>query len=140
MEKFGYILEESCICIKLRRIAFKVTEFYDKILKPAGISATQYSLLVNLRREEGCCTGELAERMKLEKSTLVRTLQPLLQDGFIVEKTAGIGRRRCLCLTPAGKEVLQKAFPLWRKAQKEVTVKLGVGYDELVKFFEGVSL
>jgi DNA-binding MarR family transcriptional regulator len=124
----------------LRRISFKVNELYDKALKPVGLSATQYSLLVNLGREEGCCTCELAERVKLEKSTLVRTLKPLLQNGIIVDKSTGKERRRCLYLSSAGDDLLEKAFPLWQKAQEKVITKLGMSQDELVNFFKHVDL
>jgi DNA-binding MarR family transcriptional regulator len=140
MKNRNYLPTEPCICINLRRIGLKVTELYDKALKPVGLSATQYSLLVNLCREEGCGTGELAKRVKLEKSTVVRTLQPLLRDGFIVDTSTGGGRRRCLCMTPSGEDILQKAFPLWRVAQEEVTGKLGMSYAQLVNFFEHVDL
>ena len=140
MKNHDYIPTTPCICINLRRIGLKVTELYDKALKPVGLSVTQYSLLVNLCRKEGCGTGELAERVKLEKSTVVRTLQPLLRDGLIVDNATGGGRRRCLCLTPSGENVLQKAFPLWQKAQEEVLAELGMPYDELVNFFKRVNL
>ena len=141
MKKRDYLPTEPCICINLRRIGLKVTELYDNALESVGLSVTQYSLLVNLCRNEGCSTGELAERVKLEKSTLVRTLRPLLQRDLVVDKsTPGGGRRRCLYLTATGEEILEKAFPLWQKAQQEVTAKLGVQYHELVTFFERVNL
>lgn len=136
MKKRSYIPASPCVCINLRRIAQKVTDFYDNALKPAGVSVNQYSLLVNISRMEGCGTGELAQRVRLEKSTLVRTLQPLLRDGFIVDKSSGPSRRRQLYLTPPGESVLKKAFPLWSKAQEEVAVKLGTSHAELAELFK----
>lgn len=140
MKLRDYIPGKPCVCINLRRISQKVTELYDRALKPAGVSVNQYSLLVNIGRKEGCGTGELAKRVRLEKSTLVRTLQPLLRDGLIVDKYSGERRQRRLYLTPAGKDVLQKAFQLWNKAQEEVTAKLGMNYEELIGIFRRIDL
>lgn len=135
MKAHNYIPQKACVCINFRRIANTITELYDRALKPLGVSVNQYSLLVNTSRMEGCGTGELAQRVKLEKSTLVRTLRPLLRDGLIVDKSSDARRRRRLYLTPTGEEVLKNAFPLWSKAQEEVIAGIGMDYDELVALF-----
>ena len=135
-----YIPEAPCLCINLRRVAQKVTDFYDKALKPAGVSVNQYSLLVNISRMEGCGTGELAQQVRLEKSTLVRTLRPLLRAGLIDDRSSGESRRRKLYISPHGEEVLKKAFPLWENAQKDVAAALGENYNSLADIFEQISL
>jgi DNA-binding MarR family transcriptional regulator len=135
----AYLPKEPCICIGFRRIARKFTDFYDKYLQPAGIGANQFSLLVNIDRMEGCAIGELARKINLEKSTLVRTLQPLLRAELIVDKSQAKTRKRELYLTPAGKEVLQKALPLWTEAQENVKAKLGWRHDELVEIFKRIK-
>ena len=135
MKTRDYVPATPCVCINLRRIAQKVTDFYDKTLEPAGVSVNQYSLLVNVSRREGCGTGELARRVKLEKSTLVRTLAPLLRDGLIVDESTGKSRRRQLFLTPAGEDVLKKAFPLWNEAQEAMAGKLGKSHQQLLDIF-----
>lgn len=125
--------------MRLRRISQKITDLYDDILSPAGVSANQFSLLANISRMEGCGTGELARRVRLEKSTLVRTLQPLLRDGLIVDNSSAGNRKRQLCVTPAGHEVLEKAVPLWNKAQAEVVSKLGTDHAALMELFDKVD-
>jgi Transcriptional regulators len=139
METTIYRSKKPCVCIYLRRITKKVTDYYDLALKPAGVSVNQYSLLENISRIEGCSTGELAKQVRLEKSTLVRTLQPLLRDGFITDKSLGKNRRRNLYLTPSGKEVLKMAFPLWAKVQDEIVEKLGKNHDELMEIFKTID-
>ena len=140
MKHRDYLPETPCVCIHLRRIAQKVTELYDNALKPTGITLNQYSLLVNISRIEGCGTGELAQRVKLEKSTLVRTIQPLLRNGLIIDKASGGKRRRRLYLTPAGEDVLKAAFPLWNKAQEEVAARLQYAHVTLMEIFEEIDL
>lgn len=140
MKNRNYIPEKPCLCINLRRVAQKVTDFYDRVLQPVGVSVNQYSLLVNISRMEGCGTGELAQRVRLEKSTLVRTLQPLLRAGLIEDKAPGKARRRRLYISPQGEEVLQKAFPLWQKAQGELAGALGENYSSLIAVFDQIAL
>ena len=139
MDIAAHLPQQPCVCIHARRIAQKITHFYDTMLQPAGVSVAQYSLLVNIARLEGCGTGELAEQVRLEKSTLVRTLQPLLRNGLITDVSLGTSRKRRLCLTPSGKAVVKKAFPLWTKAQKELHKALGKNHDYLIEIFTALE-
>ena len=125
----------ACICIRMRRAAQRVTDVYDHALKPAGISINQYSLLINISRLESCGTGELARHVRLEKSTLVRTLPPLLKAGFIIDCSPAGSRRRQLELTPLGRKVLEQAIPLWETAQHVLRAKLGARFDACMEIF-----
>lgn len=138
MKTLEPVPKSKCICINFRRFANKITAFYDKCLASAGISVNQYSLLVNLSQIEGCGTGELARRVRLEKSTLVRTLKPLLRDGFIIDK-ASETRGRSLHLSSRGKKVVQKALPLWKKAQARAAEKIGLSQTELDRLFSSLN-
>ena len=140
MKQREYIPETPCVCIHLRRIAQKVTDLYDNALKPAGITVNQYSLLVNISKIEGCGIGELAQRIRLEKSTLVRTLQPLLRDRLIVDRAAKGQRKRRLYLTLVGEETLKAAFPLWSKAQEDVAERLHHKQENLMELFAEIDL
>lgn len=131
--------QKPCICINFRRITQKITELYDKELSPTGLTINQYSLLVNISRIEGCCISELAQQVKQEKSTLVRTLQPLFKAELIFDRSTNESRRRLLFLTASGKNRLKNARPLWEKAQQQITSTLGCGYDELLALFEKID-
>lgn len=125
-----------CLCIRLRRAAQRVTGLYDRLLEPAGITLNQYSLLANLNRMEGCAAGELAARIRLEKSTLARTLRPLFQAGYVTDAATPGSRRQRLHLTPAGKDVLNQAVPLWQQAQAAVKTRLGQRQAELLELLD----
>lgn len=114
-----------CLCFRIRRAAQRIKDFYDETLAPTGVSVAQYALLININRMEGCGTGELARVMKYEKSTLVRTLQPLLNDGFIADRSPGSNRKRQLYITEEGTRVFSKTKLLWSKAQNEIHSRLG---------------
>lgn len=115
----------SCHCLKLRRSAENVIVFYDRMLKPSGVTVRQYSLLREIARQDGCSTRALAKATELDPSTLARNLKPLLSQGLVADKKAPGSRDRKLVLTPQGKQTEQAAAALWAKAQAVLEEKLG---------------
>ena len=75
----------TCHCIQLRRAASRVTERYDMALAPAGLTVGQYSLLAHLERLEPVSVSRLAEELELERTTLVRTLKPVLARQLVAD-------------------------------------------------------
>jgi DNA-binding MarR family transcriptional regulator len=74
---------EKCYCVSFRRAAKAITGYYDRILLSSGITLAQYSLLINLFKIAPCSTSVLAKAMKLERTTLVRNIKPLVAVGLI---------------------------------------------------------
>ena len=116
---------QLCYCINVRRAANRITDFYDRLLHPFGISINQFCILNNLSMMSGCGTGELANQLQLEKSTLVRSLKPLQEVGYVEDTSAPGSRSRQLRLTRKGEYILAQAKPSWEAAQKQVKAKLG---------------
>ena len=59
----------------------------------------------------------------LERTTLVRNLKVLTQNGWI-EPVAAEGRGLRHRLTPSGQAILEAAIPLWQQAQGDLEAKL----------------
>jgi len=114
-----------CHCANLRRAARAVTRFYDAALAPSGLTVTQYSLLRTMARLEPATAGDLGPAMALDRTTLVRNLRPLTDRGLIAETAPPNRRARPLGLTPAGRNALEAAHPLWRAAQQQMAETLG---------------
>lgn len=115
----------SCYCLKIRRATASVTNHYDSVLAPCGVTVRQYSVLLNIALSEHCSIKDLADMAELDRSTLARNLQPLLHQGLVVD-TRQPGTRNCqLELTEAGKETLECAKRLWAEAQQDFIRKLG---------------
>lgn len=92
---------------------------YDKALKPSGVKITQFGILRVLSHFPGLTTGEMADALVMDSTTLTRTLK-IIQDSKWIESTPGEDRReRHWSLTEEGKARLQEAVPLWKNAQKE---------------------
>lgn len=126
------IKQSGCYCIDMRRAANRLTDFYDKALRPLGITVNQYSLIVNIHRLEPCSVVALAEAVRLEKSTLVRSLKPLLEQGLLQDVSAPRSRSRQIRLTDRGKKALERARPVWQDTQQQI--KTVVGEDEVKQF------
>lgn len=109
---------ESCNCLALRQAARHVTQFYDQFLAPAGLRATQFSILARLRRLGPMTISALAAELVMDRTTLGRNLQPLEREGLVVVVPGRTDRRsREVRLTDTGAERLQTAIEGWVKAQ-----------------------
>jgi DNA-binding MarR family transcriptional regulator len=111
---------EACACFAVRRAARAITQHYDRRLRPAGLRATQFTLLVVLARGERVPLHRVAERLGLERTTLTRNLRPLLAQGFVRVDPGEDGRERLIAITPRGTAAVTAALPHWRQAQRSV--------------------
>lgn len=114
-----------CHCLKLRRSAESVVRFYDGILAPSGVTARQYSLLNAVFLNSGCNIGVLSCATLLDRSTLSRSLKPLLAAGLIADKKPAGARDCSLELTEKGVDVYNRAAELWQTAQDRFEKKIG---------------
>lgn len=130
---------QPCLCTQMRLASLQLTEFYDQALQGAGIRINQYSLLVNIARLGTCGTGELAQKVGLEKSTLVRTLKPLIAQGLIDDLAPDSARKRQLRLSPAGEQTLALAIPLWEQAQSRLAENYGEHYAHMMGFLRQLN-
>lgn len=115
----------TCHCLKMRRSAGNVVAFYDRMLEPAGITVRQYSLLYEIWRHKECSVSILAKATELDRSTLTRSLKPLLKRGLVTDLKEPGARNSKLVLTEEGKQVSKQAAVLWMKAQAAFEEKLG---------------
>lgn len=115
----------SCAVLNLRRAARAVTSRYEAVLRPVGLKATQFSLLVAISLRGPVTISHLAEIMVMDRTTLPRNLKPLEKAG-LVNVAAGEDRRtRAVTLTNEGRKMLERALPLWEEAQSVLVKGLG---------------
>ena len=116
----------GCTCALLRRLNRRLTAVYDRALAPLGLRVTQYSLLSTLRRTPQPTLTELAALLDMDRTTLTRNLRPLVEAGWVRMRQSGQdARARSAALTPAGRDLLEAARPLWRRAQDEINATIG---------------
>jgi DNA-binding MarR family transcriptional regulator len=102
-----------------------VSRFYDKHLDACGLRSTQFAVLAGLSQTEPATITELSELLGTDHSTLVRNVRLLAERGWLSNERGRDKRTRELKLTPAGRQKLTDAIPLWREAQEKVLVALG---------------
>jgi DNA-binding MarR family transcriptional regulator len=108
----------ECNCLAIRQAARHVTQFYDQVLAPSGLRATQFAILGRLSRSGPMTINELAAALVMDRTTLGRNLLPLERDGLIeIGPGASDRRRREARLTAAGTARLRAARQGWTEAQ-----------------------
>ncbi len=116
-----------CSCSQIRRVARKISSFYDSILAPSGLTVTQYSLLVNVARAGEVSRTVLADKVGMDRTTLTRNLQPL-SAGKLISTAIGEDRREHLIrLSAAGQRKVRQSLPLWEEAQRRFASEMGSG-------------
>ena len=120
--KKNKLYKSECYCTNLRRSAGFVSDFYDKAMEETGLTAAQYYLLINLSRLKAVNVTHWAERVGLDRSTMIRNIRVLENHGYI-ELSEGHGK--VYTLTQHGTDTLEATVPIWNKAQKQIETFLG---------------
>ena len=113
-------------CFAIRQAARYVSQLYDRHLAHVGLTITQFSLMGRLKRVGPMTMKQLAEAMRMQRTTLVRTIQPLRRNGLVSSETLGADvRALSIALTAAGEERLQAGRKHWYAAQAEFEDRFG---------------
>ena len=114
-----------CNCYALRQASRRVSQFYDQLLAPSGLRATQYMLLVEVEKLGPMSLLPLAKHMIMDRATIGHSIRPLEANGYL-RLTVGEDRRsREVSLTKTGRKVLAGAKPLWRRAHAIFEAEIG---------------
>ena len=116
---------ENCVCFNLRRVTRAVTQFFDAEMRRHGIRPTQGTILLALNAKESWTMAELSDCLGLERTSLVRNLQPLQRDGLVQINGGGRGRLVELAITAKGRKQIEKLAPAWKSAQSAAVKTLG---------------
>lgn len=125
-ERLNLTLCMRCHCLAARRKAREMTRLYEAKLRPHGLKATQFSILVALAAAGPKPIGVLAGALGLERTTLTRGAALLIRDGLVTEAPSQDSRERQLTITGRGRRKLEAAYPAWKAAQEKVDKSLRV--------------
>lgn len=115
----------GCTNLKLRQLSRAVTRHYDAYVAATGLRNTQYSLLSHVVQLGPIRPSDLAQRMRLEASTLTRNLQPLVVQGWITLGPGDDARSRLVEATEAGRAKRAEGQRAWKQAQLALNARLG---------------
>ncbi len=85
-------VRENCAALRARMAARKLTRSYDKALKPAGLKITQFTLLIAVEAGSVKSLPALADMLALARSSLVRNVKLLEDEGLIEAAPSAEGR------------------------------------------------
>lgn len=114
-----------CTCFNVRRASRAVTQFYDDIMAPSGIKATQFTMLGAVALMGPASVTRLAEHLALDRTTLTRNLKVLASQGFVAISAGEDRRERVVSLTDDGQAAIERATPVWHEAQNALTARFG---------------
>lgn len=99
---------------RLHRVALALTARITEVLAAHGLSEPEFDLLATLRRAGSPyerAAGELAEHTMVTSGGLTKRVDRLVERGLVErDVSADDARRRLVRLTPAGLELIDRAF------------------------------
>jgi DNA-binding MarR family transcriptional regulator len=129
-----------CMCASLRRASRAITQLYEQAVSPAGLSATQFTVLQTLSLAGEVTQGELARILAMDSTTLTRTLAVMSRSGWITKRRGQDRREWRMRLSTAGKSIFTQALPHWQKAQTQLRRQLGNRLsDDLMKLTQEIT-
>ena len=87
-----------CMCGSLRRTSRALTQLYENTLRSRGLRATQFTTLQVLSLAGEVTQSQLVEMLAMDSTTLTRTLQIMIRQGWIAERRGKDRRERWLRL------------------------------------------
>ena|SRR5579859_7202512 len=117
---------DECYCFAARQAARRITRLYEKHLAPVELTSAQFSILMLLKHHPGLGMNALAAEMAMDRTTLLRALQPLKRDRLVMSHPSETDSRQVLfSLTEPGQRKVEAAIRLWQKAQAEFEAEVG---------------
>lgn len=104
---FASLEQEAYLSVKRTEAALR--EHFDQVLKPYGISVTQYNVLRILRGagQAGLCRNEIRDRLIDRMPDVTRLLDRMEETGWITRTRSREDRRQVSTeLTKTGKELV----------------------------------
>jgi DNA-binding MarR family transcriptional regulator len=127
-------IARKCIAVRLRSLNRVVTNLYDDELRPFGLKTSQLNILIATAKLGLARPARVCEILQLDASTLSRNVERMRSNGWLEVVPGEDARKQPFRLTPSGKQLIEKAFPAWKKAQRAASQLLGEeGIDLLDK-------
>lgn len=117
--------EIKCYGIKFKRASSALTKYYDSMLKPVNLTVSQFSLLNDIKYIKTCNKTQLAKYAKLDRTTIIRNLNVLLEKGLVEEIEGETNRNNLIQLTKLGNLTIEQGYVLWKQAQKNIRKTIG---------------
>jgi DNA-binding MarR family transcriptional regulator len=130
-------LGRVCVNYNLRKASRAVNQVFDAMLRPTGLRASQFAVLVALAQTDTVTITRLARWLVMDRTTLSRNLRPLAARGYLAIAPGADRRNQEIRVTPLGEKALVNAYPYWEKAQANISN--GLGPDRWKQLLEALA-
>lgn len=129
-----------CLCATIRRASRALTQLYEEALRPVGLRATQFTILQFLTEAGEVTQGVMGQMLAMDTTTLTRTLEIMVQRGWITKRHGEDRREWRIALTKSGESQFKGALPYWEKLQTRLRGELGKErWDKLMELSSEVT-
>ena len=118
-------LLKECALFDIQRAARVVSGLYNAHLRDAGLTITRFSLLRNIAALRQVGVVRLARALAMERTSVTRLIEPLIDQGLVRVVAAADRRVRNLEVTARGASRIRAAERYWRAAQQELYDTIG---------------
>lgn len=118
-------IAKTCIAVRLRLLNRVVSGLYDDALRPLGLKVSQMNILIVAAKLGVARPALVCELLQLDASTLSRNVERMRAHGWLEVVPEADARAQPFRLTPQGKRLIEKAIPLWERAQRQANELLG---------------
>lgn len=118
-------IASECLAGRARLISRAVSSIYEDALRPHGITTAQMGILAAVTASGKPRSSDVARVLCLEKSTLSRNLDRMIDHGWLEIVSGDDARSQRLRTTSKGARLVEKVAPTWQTAQRKARTLLG---------------
>jgi len=115
----------NCLALRTRLVSRSISSIYEEAMVGHEVTIAQVNMLTAMALLGPCAPGKIGEIIQLERSTVSRSLDLLMQKKLVEAVSSDAKGVREVCLTHAGREKLEAVLPDWRAAQAKASQLLG---------------
>lgn len=121
----SHSLLKECALFDLQRASRVVSSLYNERLRGCGITIAQFSLMRSIEALQPVGMARLARAMAMDRTSVTRVIEPLLERGLVTASVGDDRRVRNLELTAKGSAAMRRAKMHWARAQRQLLGALG---------------
>jgi DNA-binding MarR family transcriptional regulator len=125
---------ERCLYFNANALVRKLNRIWDEAYAQSGLSAPHAYMLRLCAQHPGLSQQKIAEELRLEKSTITRFINTLIDKKLLNRQKGHDGRENLLFPTAAGKRLAKELDSIGQKLYRDMSKRLGdKQFNELVR-------
>ena len=124
-EKLLKDITGNCIAARIRVMDRAISAIYNKAVRSHGLKITQMNIIVTVAAFGPMEVKPLCRVLNMDSSTMSRAISRIEKKGYVKIEPSGQGKNLIISVTNDGLDLLQRAYPDWKKAEREADDLLG---------------